>query len=90
LAGVLRFVGRGEDAERIIHTMKLGKNDICEINPFLIPVPTLGNTRERSPYTMRLQSLWSGWREEVLALFPPAPGLLQNAMLWGVWLMGEL
>ncbi len=85
-----RFVGRGEDAERIIHTMKLGKNDICEINPFLIPVPTLWNTRERSQYTMRLQSLWSGWREEVLALFPPAHGLLQNAMLWGVWLMGEL
>ena len=79
LAGALRFVGRAEDAERIIHTMKLGKYDIREINPFLIPVPTLGNTRERSPYIMRLQSLWSGWREEVLALFPPAPGLARNA-----------
>jgi fido (protein-threonine AMPylation protein) len=82
LAGALRFVGRTEDAERILHTMKLGKYDVREINPFLIPVPTLGNTRERSPYTMRLQSLWSGWREEVLALFPLAPGLPQNAALY--------
>jgi fido (protein-threonine AMPylation protein) len=79
LAGALRFVGRGEDAERIIHTMKLGKYDIRETNPFLIPEPTLGNTRERSPYSMRLQSFWSGWREDVLALFPPVPGLPQSA-----------
>ncbi len=78
LAGALRFVGRAEEAERIIHTMKLGKYDIREINPFHIPEPTLGRIRERSPYIMRLQSLWSGWRQEVLALFPPAPGLPQN------------
>ncbi len=79
LAGALRFVGRADYAERIIHTMKLLKYDVREINPFHIPVPTLGNTRERSPYIMRLQSLWSGWREEVLALFPPAPGVACNA-----------
>ncbi len=56
LAGALRFVGRADSAERIIHTMKLGKYDVREINPFLIPVPTLGNTRERSPYIGILSS----------------------------------
>lgn len=79
LAGALRFVGRAEDAERIVHTMKLAKYNIREINPFVIPVPTLTNTRERSPYTMRLRSLWSGWREDVLSIFPYEPGLLNTA-----------
>ncbi|EKD98395.1 MAG: hypothetical protein ACD_23C00459G0001, partial [uncultured bacterium] len=79
LAGALRFVGRSEDADRIVHTMKLGKYDIREINPFAIVVPTLGNSRERSPYAMRLLSMWAGWREDVLSNFPPSPGLAQPA-----------
>jgi fido (protein-threonine AMPylation protein) len=79
LAGALRFVGRPEDADRIVHTMKLSKYDIRESNPFLIAAPTLGNSRERSPYVMRLLSMWAGWREDVLANFPAAPGLSKSA-----------
>jgi len=75
LAGALRFVGRIDDATRIVQTMKRAKYDVRESNPFEISAPTLGNSRERSPYVMRLQSLWAGWREDVLTLFPPAPGL---------------
>ena len=79
LAGALRFVGRADDADRIVHTMKLSKYDIRESNPFFIPTPTLGNSRERSPYAMRLLSMWAGWREDVLANFPAAPGLAKSA-----------
>lgn len=79
LAGALRFIGRTGDAERIVHTMKLSKFDIRVSNPFFIPAPTLGNSRERSPYAMRLQSMWAGWREDVLANFPAAPGWSQSA-----------
>ena len=79
LAGALRFVGRTDDADRIVHTMKLSKYDIRETNPFVIPVPTLGNSRERSPYAMRLLSMWAGWRGDVLAVFPPSPGLAHSA-----------
>ncbi|MDD3883626.1 MAG: Fic family protein [Gallionella sp.] len=74
LAGALRFVGRPEDADRIAHTMRLSKHEIRESNPFLIASPTLGDSRERSPYVMRLLSMWAGWREDVLANFPLAPG----------------
>lgn len=79
LAGALRFMGRADDAERIGITMKQAKYDIRESNPFEIPAPTLGNSRERSPYVLRLQSMWAGWREEVLAIFPPPPGLPSSA-----------
>lgn len=78
LAGALRFVGRADDADRIGRTMKQAKYDIRESNPFEIPSPTLGNGRERSPHVMRLQSMWTGWREDVLTLFPLAPGLLPS------------
>lgn len=79
LAGALRFMGRTDDAERIGDTMKQAKYDIRESNPFEIPAPTLGNSRERSPYVLRLQSMWAGWREDVLAKFPPSPGLPSSA-----------
>lgn len=79
LAGALRFAGRADEADRIVHTMKLGKYDVRETNPYAIITPTLGNSRERSPYVMRLQSMWAGWREEVLSVFPSPPGLAQSA-----------
>lgn len=79
LAGALRFVGRTEDADRIVHTMRRSKYDIRESNPFVIPAPTLGNSRERSPYAMRLVSMWAGWRDDVLANFPVASGLPTSA-----------
>lgn len=79
LAGALRFAGRADEADRIVHTMKLGKYDIRVTNPFAIATPTLGNSRERSPYVMRLLSMWAGWREDVLSTFPSPPGLAQSA-----------
>lgn len=79
LAGALRFVGRSDEAQRMVHTMKLSKYDIRESNPFAIAAPTLGYSRERSPYVMRLRSMWAGWREDVLAEFPPLPGSAQSA-----------
>ncbi|HZW86484.1 MAG TPA: Fic family protein [Gallionella sp.] len=75
LAGALRFMGRGTDADRIIATMKRAKHNVREANPFETSVPTLGNSRERSPYAMRIQSMWVGWRDDILSVFPPAPGL---------------
>jgi fido (protein-threonine AMPylation protein) len=75
LAGAFRFMGRASDADRIIETMKRAKHSVRESNPFEISSPTLGNSRERSPYAMRIQSMWAGWREDVLSVFPAAPGL---------------
>lgn len=75
LAGALRFMGRDMDADRIVDTMQRAKHNIHEINPFEISKPTLGNSRERSPYAMRIESMWLGWRDDVLSIFPSPPGL---------------
>jgi hypothetical protein len=75
LAGALRFTGRGNEADRIIHTMKLAKYAIRESNPFETAAPALAPGRERSPNVLRLAAMWASWRDDVLNLFPPPPGL---------------
>ncbi|MBP6607301.1 MAG: Fic family protein [Nitrospira sp.] len=79
LSGALRFTGRADEADRILVTMRQAKYDVRESNPFEIAAPRLGTTRERSPYVMRLQSMWAGWRDDVLSIFPTAPGLPHTA-----------
>lgn len=75
LAGALRFMQRSTDADRIMQTMKLSKHKVRETNPFTIETPTRLPCRERSPYVLRLASMWSAWRKDVLELFPSPPGL---------------
>lgn len=75
LVGALRFIGRGGSADRILDTMRRAKHDIRETNPFETSTPTLGYSRERSPLAMRIKSMWAAWRDDVLSVFPPAPGL---------------
>lgn len=82
LAGALIQASRPDEAERIAKTMDnagfrvLMTNPYAEIEGF---VPTIGATRERSPYVLRLKSMWAGWREDVLSIFLPAPGLPPHA-----------
>lgn len=78
LAGALRFMGRETDSDRIIGTMKRAKFNARESNPFEVEKPTLGNSREKSPYAMRIHSMWAGWRDDVLSVFPSAPGLPES------------
>jgi Fic family protein len=49
------------------------------VNPFELDQPTLAPSRERSPYVLRLRSIWASWRAEVIQAFPPAPGLKADA-----------
>lgn len=75
LAGALRFVGRPVAADRVIQTMALAGYPVAETNPFASEAPSLRARSERSPYVLRLRSMWAGWRHAVLEVFPPAPGL---------------
>ncbi|WP_288841841.1 Fic family protein [uncultured Deefgea sp.] len=65
VAEALERVGRKEDAMMI-------RNEVLIIHHVQ---PILGSARQRSPYVQRLQAMWSEWREDVIAIFPPAPGL---------------
>ncbi len=76
LAGAYRFLGKPEFAERIVTTMKRAGHGVRETNPFDTPAPTLlPGGRERSPYVLRLRSMWESWRADVIKAFPRAPGL---------------
>lgn len=78
LSGALVQAGRQDEAERVVKTMGNAGFKVLITNPYVeIPgfVPTIGATRDRSPYVLRLKSMWSGWRDDVLSIFPPAPGL---------------
>ena len=79
LAGALQFVGRTEDAARIVKALSRPGTVLASHNPFAQELPTLAPSRERSPYVLRLQSMWADWRQTVLDNFPAAPGLPQDA-----------
>lgn len=82
LAGALAVAGREDEARRIVRVMETAGYKVPRINPFDELkgfVPTLGATRERSPYVLRLRSMWAGWREGVMSVFPPAPGIPADA-----------
>lgn len=75
LAGALEFVGRSSDAARIIRAFSQPGQTLRPQNPFELEQPTLSVSRERSPYVLRLRSMWAGWRQIVIDNFPAAPGL---------------
>lgn len=79
LAGALTFLGRAEDAARIVKAMSTPGRPLTPQNPFELEQPTLTLSRERSPYVLRIRSMWAGWRRTVIDNFPPAPGLAASA-----------
>lgn len=82
LAGALAQACRKDEAARIVKTMSSAGYKVLVANPYAGIegfTPTIGATRERSPYVLRLKSMWAGWREDVLSIFPPAPGLPADA-----------
>lgn len=76
LAGAFEFVKRPDESERIQKAFAQIRSPIKVVNPFSLAEPTIAPSRERSPYVLRLQSMWKGWRQDVIDAFPPAPGLL--------------
>lgn len=79
LAGALAFVGKTGDSATLVQTMKSAGIYVQAKNPFELDQPTLTPSRERSPYVLRLRSMWVSWRQSVIDNFPVAPGIAQNA-----------
>jgi len=75
LAAAFEFVKRPDEAERIKKAFAKFKITLKLVNPFELPEPTISPSKERSPYVLRLRSMWAGWRQDVINAFPPAPGL---------------
>ena len=75
LAAAFEFVKRPDEAERIRKAFAQFKVTLKLVNPFELAEPTISPGKERSPYVLRLRSMWAGWRQDVINVFPPAPGL---------------
>ena len=75
LAAAFEFVKRPDEAEQIQKAFAKFKITLKLVNPFELPEPTLPPSKERSPYVLRLRSMWAGWRQDVINIFPPAPGI---------------
>ena len=75
LAAAFEFVKRPDEAEHIQKAFAKFKITLKLVNPFELPEPTIAPSKERSPYVLRLRSMWAGWRQDVINAFPPAPGI---------------
>ena len=75
LAAAFDFVKRPDEAARIQKAFAKFKIALKLVNPFELAEPSIAPSRERSPYVLRLRSMWAGWRQDVINTFPPAPGI---------------
>ncbi len=75
LAAAFNFVKRPDEAEHIQKAFAKLRITLKLVNPFELAEPTITPSKERSPYVLRLRSMWAGWRQDVIKVFPPAPGI---------------
>jgi hypothetical protein len=75
LAAAFNFVKRPDEAEHIQKAFAKLRITLKLVNPFALAEPTITPSKERSPYVLRLRSMWAGWRQDVIKVFPPAPGI---------------
>jgi hypothetical protein len=75
LAGAFTFMKRPQEAKRILDSFAAADMPIKAVNPFEREEPSLAPSRERSPYVLRLQSMWARWRGAVIEAFPAPPGI---------------
>lgn len=75
LAGAFRNIGRERTAGDIIGAMQAAGYTVTESDPFEDQSRFVFSPRETSPYVNRMRMSWAIMREDVLAIFPAAPGL---------------
>jgi fido (protein-threonine AMPylation protein) len=76
LAGGLRRINKGEQANEILTTMKAAGYDVRESDPFEGEQNVFAiSAAEETPIVGRLKAMWAASRGTVLKCFPPAPGL---------------
>jgi Fic/DOC family len=75
LAGAFSRIGRHSVADDIVKTMKAAGHDVRITDPFVSDQAFGSLQIGVPPIVGRLQSFWSLHRDEIVAVFPAAPGL---------------
>lgn len=75
LVGAFRNVQQEKIAGDIFQTMEKAGYEIREADPFESKVSIHLSNRLHSPYANRIRLMWEAMREQVIQVFPAAPGL---------------
>jgi len=75
LAGAMRNIGRPKIADEIVKTMRSADFDVRENDPFEEAMTGVLAARAPSPYVTRMCLNWQAMRQNIIAVFPKAPGL---------------
>jgi hypothetical protein len=75
LAGAMRNIGRPKIANEIVKTMRLADFDVREVDPFEGAMTGVLAAHGPSPYVTRMCLNWQAMRQNIIAVFPKAPGL---------------
>jgi len=76
LAGAYNFLGETKIAESILKGMTAAGLTVMPSNPFDRLSPALiAGTRVISPYVARIETLWNSMKEQIITIFPKAPGI---------------
>lgn len=78
VAGAFQAFSNEKAAALLIDQLKDAGIFVSPRNPFSEIQPKTVNTRVRSPYCGRIQSMWTQMRGAVIELMPEAPGLAAN------------
>lgn len=79
LAGAFRNIGRAKFADDITGAMQAAGYTVNESDPFTEASRIAFGARETSPYVNRMRMDWARMREDVLRVFPKAPGIPADA-----------
>lgn len=79
IAGALRKMDRGAEADQIIKRMKSADYDVRERDPFDETMPLPQIQQGVSPLVGRIQNAWTGQRDVVIEVFPKEEPLPENA-----------
>ncbi len=79
LAGAFRNIGRSKFADEITGATQAAGYTVSETDPFAEASPIAFGARETSPYVNRMRMDWARMREDVLRVFPKAPGIPKHS-----------
>jgi len=79
LAGAFRNAGRSRIADEIVSAMKTAGYAVRETDPFTDTVPLTVLRHDTSPHVNRILLMWHAMRQEVIDVFPKAPGMPDNS-----------
>ena len=74
ISGAFRNIGRGRLADEILSTMKTAMYDVRETDPFVDDYPIIQTFKPISPYSRRMEIMWTDMRAAVIEQLPaPRP-----------------